>query len=93
MRLLENEIARIIADNYELAFRVPTTIDLQRIRNINRDRSASELARVKAAEKGLANFLTALKRGDISLDAIPVTLREQLLGALRTDQQLGDEDR
>lgn len=78
MQALKKEIDRV-QQNYRLSFKIPTLPQLAKLRQIHRDRTANEKAKAKKAEKGLAEFLKAFAAGEITLDNLPPTLREQLL--------------
>ena len=78
MRVLQREIDSIRSNNYRLRFSVPTDEELQNIRQIHRDTTARERARVDEAERGLRIFVDALDRGEISLNDMPMHLRTSI---------------
>lgn len=77
MQRLEAEIDSIRQNDYRLKFRVPTDAELTHIRQIHRDLTESEHARVEAAEQGFRTFLEALRRGDMSVENLPLDLRTE----------------
>ena len=72
---LRKEIDLISGHDYRLQFRVPTHEELEHIRQIHRDLTASERARINEAEKGLRTFIEALERGEITIEDLPMQLR------------------
>jgi superfamily I DNA and RNA helicase len=91
MEALKKEIDKV-QQNYRLSFKIPTLPQLAKLRQIHRDRTASEKAKVKKAEKGLSEFLKAFAAGEITLDNLPPALREQLLRNLGQMTDPYDDD-
>lgn len=71
MAVLKREIDQVVKNDFRLAFTVPTGADLERIRRINRDRTAQEQGQIKKAEKNLEELLELLRQGVISAEAMP----------------------
>ena len=72
---LEKEIESIRSNSYRLRFRVPTEEELETMRRIHRDLTATERDKLKKAERGLRSFVEALERGEISIDDLPMRLK------------------
>ena len=68
MEQLRTEIESIQNSDYRLKFRIPTDEELDHMRKIHRELTASEQDRAKGAERGLRSVIEALDRGEISLD-------------------------
>ena len=78
MAELEREIESIRNAHYRLRFRVPTDEQLESMRRIHRDLTASEMDKLRQAEKGLHSFIEALERGEISMDDLPMRLKTSM---------------
>ena len=78
MSELVREIEAIRGNDYRLTFNVPTDEELHSMRQIHRERTADERARANEAETSLRNFLNAIRRGDTSIDDLPIELRTAL---------------
>ena len=68
---LIDEINRFISEGYVLDFRIPTRIEMERLRTINRGRSASDTKKIEDAQKGLRIFIDLVKKGEIEISQIP----------------------
>ena len=75
MAELQKEIESIQNHNYRLRFQVPTDEELDSMRQIHRDMTASEKATLDEAERALRDVLTLLDRGEVSADDLPDELR------------------
>ena len=75
MNDLRTEIESIRDNNFRLKFRIPTDEELEDIRQIHRDLTASERARANEAERGLRSFIEALERGEITMTDLPMQLK------------------
>ena len=75
MEVLRREMESIQNDNYRLTFRLPTDSELEEMRQIHRDLTASERARVDEAERELRSLVEALERGEVSISDLPLHLR------------------
>ena len=90
MKELLDEIDTIRGNDYRLNFRIPTDEQLHNMRQIHRERTAGEQARASEAESALRNFLDALRRGDTTLDELPMELKTELANYFASHQ--GDPD-
>ena len=86
MTKLQDEIESIQNNNYRLTFQLPTDEELESMRQIHRDLTSSEKARVDEAARALRDIVQALDRGEISADDLPSELKS---GAAR---HLGTQD-
>ena len=75
---LRNEVESIQGSDYRLSFSIPTDDQLHNMRQIHRERTAGERARANEAESALRNFIEAMKRGDTSLEELPIELKTDL---------------
>ena len=71
MEILEAEINKCISGSYELAFKIPTQSELEKMRLIHRDRTDSEKRELKETQIVIQKLTKALKRGDIDVSSIP----------------------
>ena len=83
MAELVQEIESIRRNDYRLTFSIPTDEQLVNIRQLHRERTAGEQARASEAENALRSFLDAVRRGDTSMDELPIDLRTSLEQHLR----------
>lgn len=91
MDRLEAEIQAARTHDFRLDLTVPTMEELAKMRQIHRERTTDERARIQKAERGLQYFLRALERGDLSLDNIPLEQRGALLRYLGKEDESQDE--
>jgi superfamily I DNA and RNA helicase len=82
---LSNELTGVVQNRYRLAFRVPTRQEIEKIRRIHRDVSKEELAKIKKVERGLAEVLELIRRGEISKDDLSLDLRGEVATLLALD--------
>ena len=75
---LREEIDKIRDDGYRLTFKIPTDSELEDIRQIHRDITASEREKIDRAQKGFRNFVDAIERGDISIDDLSIRDRTRM---------------
>ena len=85
MLALQEEISEIKSNGFRLRFTVPTDDQLENMRRIHRDLTASERARINSANDGLRSFIEVLERGDMSMHDIPLELRAALQKYLARD--------
>lgn len=78
MSALNDEIDMIKAHDFQLRFKLPTLDELEKMRQIRRDRTAGEQARLAEAQNGLRLFLESLDNGDLSLDDLPLPLKTSI---------------
>jgi hypothetical protein len=79
MEKLEQEMNKVVANQYQLSFKVPTAEELSRLRSIHRDLTPDERAKRRSVEKGLSDFVEMMDRGELSLENLPSTLRTAYL--------------
>lgn len=72
---LRGEFEAIKANGYRLRFRIPTSEELAKIRQIHRELTADERGRAQKAERELRSLVEALEKGDVSVENLPVRLR------------------
>lgn len=77
MDLLLSEVQAVVENRYRLNFTIPTEEQLKQLRMIHRDRTAMEKTKIKKYERGLADFLKALQRGEVTVENLPPSLRKQ----------------
>ena len=80
---LQEEIEAIKKNQYRLAFKLPTDDELENMRQIHRDLTPGEKAKVDEFTRGLRNILESLERGDISKDDLPPDLRNAVASRSR----------
>jgi superfamily I DNA and RNA helicase len=88
MKALAAEIEAVRRRNFTLEFEIPTGSQVEKLRMIHRERTAAERARAEKAQKGLAEFLDAVQRGDLPVEGLPPHLRTELaklMGSLAAD--------
>jgi superfamily I DNA and RNA helicase len=77
MQALKDEIAKV-QRKYQLSFKIPTQPELAKLRKLHRERTTGEKAKIKRAEKGLAEFIKAVENGDLSMEQLPPSLKSAL---------------
>jgi superfamily I DNA and RNA helicase len=90
MGRLEREVREVRKRDFRLELKIPTPPELAKMRQLHRERTAGERARIKEAEKGLKNFVEALERGDLVLENLPPDLRTAITKLSRSVSH--DED-
>jgi superfamily I DNA and RNA helicase len=85
-----SEVADVVSNDYTLQFKVPTTKELGKIRQIHRERSASERQRIRQTEQSLRSAISALERGDMDLEDLPSDVRLNLLRLLSQESPTDD---
>ena len=78
MSELQEEIEAIRSSQYRLKLKLPTDDELRNMRQIHRDLTPGEKAKVDEVARGLRNVLESLDRGDISKDDLPPDLRSAI---------------
>lgn len=78
MEGLKTEVDKVISDNYQLRFRVPTPPELERLRKIHRDMTPKEREKVQKMQQTLADFVAQVSSGDLAIENLPSELRTQL---------------
>jgi superfamily I DNA and RNA helicase len=93
MQIISQEVRAVQDRGFKLKFRVPTQPELAKMRQIHRELSEQEIVRAKKATDGLATFLAALRRGEVTIDSLPPELRTQLaIAAAEGSSDPDDED-
>ena len=75
---LIDEAEKIIENQFEFRFRVPTRNELNRLNRLHRDRTPEEKREYQKIEKSLKKLLLLVKNGDLSLENMPEDIRDQL---------------
>jgi len=78
MEKLAEEISEVAARDYKLHFRVPTDDQLEHMRKIHRDRTSDERRVVGDVTDTLGDYVERVEAGDLSIEDLPVELRERL---------------
>jgi len=78
MATISSEVQQVVADNFQLKFRIPTDEDLTRLRHIHRDRPAQDEATVRRNTGRLISFLEAVDRGEMDVHDLPDDVRIRL---------------
>ena len=68
---LTAEIQRFVDKNYVLDFKIPTKAEMNRLRTINRERSASDTRKIEEAQRGVKTFLELVTKGELDASQIP----------------------
>jgi len=72
------ELQNVRDQGYRLAFTVPTTEQLEKMRRIHRDKSDAEIAKQRDVLKNLLELVNMAEAGDFFPDAIPEDLKKRL---------------
>jgi superfamily I DNA and RNA helicase len=72
------ELQNVRDQGYRLAFNVPTTEQLEKMRRIHRDKSDAEIAKQRDVLKNLFELVNMAESGDLLVDAIPEDLKKRL---------------
>lgn len=86
---LINEIQRFIDKGYVLDFKIPTKKEMEKLRTINRERSASDTRKIEEAQKGVRTLLEMVEKGDLDTSQIPEI---ESLMKLYLNDKAGGED-
>ena len=78
MEALESEIESIRSNDFTLSFTLPTDDELEEIRQIQRDLTASERAQLDTTWTLMESLSQQLDQGRISIDDVPMKLRTSL---------------
>ncbi|SFO49946.1 Superfamily I DNA and RNA helicases [Geodermatophilus obscurus] len=82
METIAHEFNEVVAHQYRLEFRTPTSEQLATMRRLHRDRTDTEAAALRRATRGLKELLDAFESGDIELRDLPPGLRSRLQNRL-----------
>lgn len=85
MTVLDQEIGKVLANEFRLRFTVPTTEQLASMRHIYRERTAADRDAIKRATEGLETFLESLERGDIDVLDLSPAVRTKLVALRRAN--------
>lgn len=90
---LISEIRKFINNDYVLDFKIPTKTEMNRLRTINRERTALDSRKIEEAQKGVRTLLDLVSKGEIEASQIPE------LGSLmnlflrgKGGEEIGEED-
>jgi superfamily I DNA and RNA helicase len=75
---LRQEMDKVVASDFHLAFTVPTQAELDQMRRIHRDMTPEERAKAKKIEASLQDFASLIEQGRLSLESLPSDLRRRL---------------
>lgn len=91
---LISEIQRFISNEYVLDFKIPTKTEMERLRTINRERSASDTRRIEEAQKGVKTLIELVTKGELDAYQIPEleSLMKLFLDSKTTDDEIDDEN-
>ena len=84
MRMLAAELNRVRENCFRLNFDIPSRDELERLRQIHRDRSPGEVEKVRRLEAGVSELIETLERGEIARENLNPDLLakiELLLGS------------
>ena len=87
MQSLQEEIDQVRTHDFKLSFKIPSVEELQRMRTLHRDLSPGERRKVEKAERGMKEFLVALRDGTLQLDALDPASRRQLERIFRASEE------
>ena len=79
MEELAAEIEKSRAHQFQLDFSVPTLPELERMRKIQRDRTADEKQLISTTSTALDRFISRVDAGELSFDDLPEEIRDKLL--------------
>lgn len=68
---LQQEIQKVIDNNYKLSFKIPTKDELKTIRLINRDRTDDEKNKIQKAKKSIKEIQELIDSGILSPEMMP----------------------
>lgn len=71
MKIIDDELKSIIANNYKLNFRIPTEEELKKIRLINRDKTEEEKKKITQASKTLKDIMDLIQVGTLDPEMMP----------------------
>ena len=85
MDVLSSELQKVREYDYRLSFRVPTPLELEKIRRIHRDMTISEITKSKTALKGAEQLLSMIESGELAAEALPESFVRRFQSALRPE--------
>jgi superfamily I DNA and RNA helicase len=84
---LKREFEKVVKNDFEFNFVLPTADELQNMRRIHRDRTPGERKELQQGLQSMEKILSMLEAGDIALESLPNDLRENL------EQLFGGKDK
>ena len=94
MNGLIDEIQRFMDKGYVLDFKIPTKKEMEKLRTINRERSASDTRKIEEAQKGVRTLLEMVERGELDTSQIPEigSLMKMFLNDKAGGEEIDEED-
>ena len=88
------EIQRFIDKEYVLDFKIPTKAEMNKLRTINRERSASDTRKIEEAQKGVRTLLDLVAKGELDASQIPEfgSLMKLFLNSKASGEDIDEED-
>ena len=88
------EIQRFIDKEYVLDFKIPTKTEMNKLRTINRERSASDTRKIEEAQKGVRTLLDLVAKGELDASQIPEfgSLMKLFLNSKAGGEDIDEED-
>ena len=88
------EIQRFIDKEYVLDFKIPTKTEMNKLRTINRERSASDTRKIEEAQKGVRTLLDLVAKGELDASQIPElgSLMKLFLNSNAGGEDIDEED-
>ena len=87
MERLQSEIQAARENEFRLKFTVPSTPQLEKMRQIYRERTVAEEQWAEEAVKGAKRLVDALQRGEIRFEELPAEIRASLAKHMSTDSE------
>ena len=78
MEGLIKEANKVVNNNFEFKFKVPTSSELQALRRIHRDRTPDERKEIKTLQSNLKKFIKLINDGDLAIENLPEDLRKAM---------------
>ncbi|MDM8558767.1 ATP-binding domain-containing protein [Candidatus Parabeggiatoa sp. HSG14] len=85
MDKIKAEFDALKQQQFSLHFTLPDKPERQKLRIINRERTASEKARQKQATEGVKDFIELIEKNEMDISALPIEVRkilEQIMGGV-----------
>lgn len=79
------EMNAVRGRDFKLEFKVPTPEELVTLRRVHRERSSTEAASLKRAQRSVKDSVEAFERGEVEVADLPPNYRTRLLSQLRED--------
>jgi len=78
MNKIKAEFDALKLQKFSLSFTLPDKAERQKLRIINRERTAAEKAELKRATDGLKNFIELVEKKEMDINTLPLGVRERL---------------